>query len=120
MKRERSYASGFVDALALVAIALFLIGAAAFAAGCSPESKPTSEPTCTFELVESRIVDLPLGCACTDDRECAHHGQGGERGTCGPEDLCTVACSDDDDCGDGICGPEEIAGVTVCTFGGAP
>jgi hypothetical protein len=58
VKRERSYASGFVDALALVAIAIMLIGAALVAGGC--KRNPTIPPG-DHVLLDCRVVDLETG-----------------------------------------------------------
>ncbi len=52
---------------------------------------------------------------CKSAEQCDGYGQGGRRGTCGPSEVCTVACDDDDDCDVGTCGPDDVAGVMVCT-----
>lgn len=104
MNAPRSYASGFVDALALVAVTLFLL-AAALLAGCE------------VRTIEDGPVCPELYCECAGREDCFGYGGVADpiRGTCGPSDVCTIACASDDDCGDGTCGPDEVAGVVVCT-----
>jgi hypothetical protein len=99
-RRRRRQTIGLVIVLA---IEFALVGAVAIAvAGC---------------IVDAPELDCPGGlyCACELDTDCEGHGLGGPRGTCALG-MCTHACIDDDDCGDGVCGPLDVRGVTVCNI----
>lgn len=52
MKTPRTYASGFVDALALVAVTMLLIGAALAAGGCA---------TSSHVVIDVRVVQCEPG-----------------------------------------------------------
>lgn len=116
-----AYAKGWIDALALVCCALLIIGAAVCSVGCEERSVPPQGGGCDYDLIDVEPVGLALGCDCTDDDDCEHFGEAGLRGTCGPQDRCTIACSVDADCDDAegaTCGPLDVSSVPICVFGG--
>jgi len=100
----------------LVAAMLGMMLAAIAAGGCaSDRATSSSEPGCDYDVVGVEIVQLGLYCECDEDIECDGHGQGGTRGTCGPAGVCTIACTGDEDCDGGTCGPDDVRGELVCT-----
>jgi len=105
------YAGGFIDALALVTVTILLMFAALFAAGCEARTVEDDETVCP-----------DLYCECDAREDCFGYGGVADpiRGTCGPSDVCTIACASDDECGGGTCGPDEVAGIAVCTPEAAP
>jgi hypothetical protein len=101
----RAFAVAIIVDLLLLWAALTCIG------GCAVEILDAHDPDADCEPGD-------LLCPCVADSDCADHGLGGERGTCGPQDRCTIACVSDSDCAErehATCGPTDVAGVLVCT-----
>lgn len=97
----KSYASGFIDALALAAVAILLLIAAALASGCEPSTAP--------------VDTLFDACDNPRDNECAAEGEAlPSRNTC-IAGTCTRLCEHDSDCGEGTCGPDSLGSRLACT-----
>lgn len=63
MKTPPTYASGFIDALALVSVTILLLLAALFAGGCTarrvePPAPPTPSTGCIWTVIDVQIVEL--------------------------------------------------------------